>query len=196
MASDWHKQTARTRFILGAVLAEISEDEYAIELFQGALERDPTLVASHVHLALAYGRQGTYQEMLGAFREAILLDTLSVRAAIDKAPEEAELIERLLNPPSPLPASESLVTVMPAQYVQSGKLVHTGMDLIGAGRDEEAIAVLEWSLKIDPELPLAISLLSLAYLLLRKRRGSFPANAKASVLFEIDAALARLIFNS
>lgn len=196
MASDWYKQKARTHFIIGAVLAEFAEDEYAIELFWSALDRDPTLVAAHVHLALAYGRLGTYEEMLSAFREAIRLDPLSVRASVVKAPEEVILIERLLNPPSPLPTSKRLVTAMPAQYVEAGKLVHKGMDRIAAGRDEDAIEVLEWSLKIDPEFPLAISLLSLAYLLFRTSRRSFPADVKASVLFEIDATLARLIFNS
>lgn len=195
MASEWYQQEARARFLLGAVLADMAEDEYAIELFRSALERDPTLVAAHIHLGLAYGRQGTYEEMLVEFREAVRLDPPSVRTSVIKEPEEVALIARLLNPTPPATASETFETVMPAQYVEAGNLVHTGMEQIAAGCDEEAIEALERSLKIDPEFPLAISLLSLAYLLLRKSRRAFPVDAKASVLFEIDATLAKLIFN-
>jgi tetratricopeptide (TPR) repeat protein len=196
MASEWYQQEARTRFLLGAVLADIAEDEYAIELFQSALKHDPTLVAAHVYLGLAYGRMGNYEEMFGAFREAVRLDPPSVRASVVQEPEEVALIARLLKPPSSVPASETMETVMPAEYVEAGNLVRTGMEQITAGRDEKAIEALERSLRIDSEFPLAISLLSLAYLLLRTTRGAFPIDVKASVLFEIDATLAKLIFTS
>jgi tetratricopeptide (TPR) repeat protein len=196
MASEWYQQEARARFLLGAVLVEISEDEYAIELFRRALDLDPTLVAAHVHLGLAYGRMGNYEEMFGAFREAIRLDPPSVRTSVVKEPDEVALITRLLKPPSPVPANETMETVMPAEYVKAGNLVRTGMEQITAGRDEKAIEALERSLRIDPEFPLAISLLSLAYLLLRKDRRAGQIDVQASVLFEIDASLARLIFTS
>jgi tetratricopeptide (TPR) repeat protein len=195
MANERNQRDARARFLLGAVLARIAEDEYAIELFRSALERDPTLVAAHIHLGLAYGKQGTYEEMLGAFREAVRLDPLSVRTSVVKAPEEVALIEQLLNPPPPMPASEMLATAIPAHYVDAGNLVRTGRDQTASGRDEEAIEALERSLRIDPEFPLAISLLTIAYLLLRTTRRSFPVDIRASVLFEIDTALAKLIFN-
>jgi tetratricopeptide (TPR) repeat protein len=195
MASEWYQQEARTRFLLGAVLVEIAEDEYAIELFRCALERDPTLVAAHVYLGLAYGRMGNYEEMFGAFREAVRLDLPSVRASVVKEPEEVALITRLLKPPSPVPASETMETVMPAEYVEAGNLVRMGMEQITAGRDEKAIEALERSLRIDPEFPLAISLLSLAYLLRRTSHRAILIEAQASVLFEIDIALADLIFN-
>jgi len=196
MASEWNEQEARARFLLGAVLAEIAEDECASELFRSALERDPTLVAAHVYLGFAYGRMGNHEEMLATFREAIRLDPPSVRTSVVKEPEEVALIARILNPHSPVPASETFETVMPAEYVEAGNLVRKGMEQIAAGRDEEAIDALERSLRIDPEFPLAISLLSLVYLLLRKKRREFPVDPKASVLFEIDAALAKLIFNN
>jgi len=195
MASEWYQQEARARFLLGAVLVEVAEDEYAIELFQSALQRDPTLVAAHVHLGFAYARMGTYEEMLGAFREAVRLDPSSVRTSVIKEPDEVALIARLLKPPSPVLASETMETVMPAEYVEAGNLVKTGMDQIAAGRDDEAIEALERSLRIDPEFPLAISLLSLAYLLFRTAHRAFPVDIKTSVLFEIDATLAHLIFN-
>jgi tetratricopeptide (TPR) repeat protein len=195
MANERNQRDARARFLIGAILADIAEDEYAIELFRSALERDPKLAAAHIHLGLAYGRQGSYKEMLVEFREAIRLDPLSVRTAVAKAPEEVALIARLLNPPSPMPASETLVTAMPAHYVEAGNLVRTGREHIAAGRDEKAIEALERSLRIDPEFPLAISLLSLSYLLLRMSRGAVQIDAQASVLFEIDVTLARLIFS-
>lgn len=195
MASEWNNEYARARFLLGAVLVEIAEDEFAIELFRSALERDPTLVAAHVHLALAYGRMGTYEDMLDAFREAVRLDPPSVRTAVVKAPEEVALIARLVNSTPPVPTCETFETVMPAHYVEAGNLVHTGMNQIAAGKDEEAIEALERSLRIDPEFPLAISLLSLAYLLLQTTCRAFRVDVKESVLFEIDASLAKLIFN-
>jgi tetratricopeptide (TPR) repeat protein len=194
MVSEWYQQEARTRLLLGAVLAEIAEDEYAIELFRSALERDPTLVAAHVYLGLAYGRMGNHEEMFGAFKEAVRLDPPSVRTSVVKEPKEVALIARLLKPPSPVLASETMETVMPAEYVEAGNLVRTGMEQITAGRDEKAIEALEHSLRIDPEFPLAISLLSIAYLLLRKDRRAGQIDVQASVLFEIDASLARLIF--
>jgi tetratricopeptide (TPR) repeat protein len=175
-------------------MAGIAEDEYAIELFRSALERDPTLVAAHIHLGLAYGRQGTYEEMLIEFREAVRLDPLSVRTSVAKEPDEVALIARLLTPPSPMPTSATFEAAMPAEYVEAGNLVRTGREQVAAERDEEAIDALERSLRIDPEFPLAISLLTIAYLLLRKRCGIVPIDAQASVLFEIDARLAKLIF--
>jgi tetratricopeptide (TPR) repeat protein len=195
MASEWNQQEARARFLLGTVLVEIAEDEYAIELFRSALERDPTLVAAHIHLGLAYGRMEAYEEMLGAFREAVHLDPPSVRTTVVKEPEEVALIARLLKPTPPVPASETFETVMPAHYLEAGNLVHTGMDQIAAGKDKEAIETLERSLRIDPEFPLAVSLLTLAYLLFQKSRSTVQIDAQASVLFDVDAALARLIFN-
>jgi tetratricopeptide (TPR) repeat protein len=194
MANERNQQEARTRFLLGAVMVELAEDEYAIELFRRALERDPTMVVAHVHLALAYGRMGTYEEMLGAFREAVRLDPPSVRTAVIKEPEEVALIARLLNPTPPAPVSETFETVMPAQYVEAGNLVRTGRDQIAAGKDEEAIEALECSLRIDPEFPLAISLLSLAYLLHQERTGAISIDAQGSVLLEIDAGLGKLVF--
>jgi tetratricopeptide (TPR) repeat protein len=195
MASEWYQQEARSRFLLGAVLVEIAEDEYAIELFRSALKHDPTLVAAHVYLGLAYGRMGNYEEMFGAFREAVRLDPPSVRTTVVKEPDEVALIARLLKPPSPVLASETMKTVMPAEYVEAGNLVHTGMDQIAAGKDKEAMETLERSLWIDPEFPLAISLLSLSYLLLRETVGVIPTNREKSVLWEIEPTLAKILFN-
>lgn len=195
MASEWYQQEGRTRFLLGVVMVEIAEDDFAIELFRSALKRDPTLVAAHIHLGLAYGRMEAYEEMLSAFREAVHLDPPSVRTTVVKEPEEVALIARLLNPTPPVLARETFETVMPAHYLEAGNLVHTGMDQIAAGKDKEAIETLECSLRIDPEFPLAVSLLTLAYLLFQKSRSTVQIDAQASVLFDVDAALARLVFN-
>jgi tetratricopeptide (TPR) repeat protein len=176
-------------------MVEIAEDDFAIELFRSALKRDPTLVAAHIHLGLAYGRMEAYEEMLSAFREAVHLDPPSVRTTVVKEPEEVALIARLLNPTPPVLARETFETVMPAHYLEAGNLVHTGMDQIAAGKDKEAIETLECSLRIDPEFPLAVSLLTLAYLLFQKSRSTVQIDAQASVLFDVDAALARLVFN-
>jgi tetratricopeptide (TPR) repeat protein len=194
MASEWHQKEARTRFILGAVLAETGEDEYAVELCRSALRYDPTLIAAHIHLGFTYAKIGTYEEMFGALREAVCLNSMSARRAVIKQPEEVALIGQLLNPHSPLPVGETPETVMPAEFVEAGNLAWTGLEHIAAGRYEEAIEALERSLRIDLEFSRAITLLTLAYLLLRKSERTVPIEAPVSVLFEIDAALARLIF--
>lgn len=84
---------------------------------------------------------------------------------------------------------------MPARYLEAGNRIRTGRDQIASGHDEEALETLERSLRIDPEFPLAISLLSLAYLLLRESGIDTSIDADASVLFEIDITLGMLIFS-
>lgn len=194
MASEWNQKEARTRFILGATLAEIGEDEYAVDLFRSALQYDPILVPAHIHLSFTYAKIGTYEEMFYALRDAVRLDSTSARRAVIKQPEEVALIDQVLNPKPPVPVSEMQETVMPAEFVEAGNLTWTGLEHIAAGRYEEAIEALERSLKIDPEFARAITLLTLAYILLRKNCSAIPTDAKASVLFEIDAGLAKLIF--
>ena len=196
MVSEWYQKEARSRFILGATLAKIGEDEHAVELFRSALEYDPELVAAHVHLGITYAKIGTYEDMFSALREAVRLDSMSARRAVIKQPEEVALIDRVLNPQSPLPVSETQETVMPAEFVEAGNLAWTGLEHIAAGRYEEAIEALERSLRMDPEFSWAITLLTLAYLLLRQSRGAIPRNAPATVLFEIDIRLAKLVFKN
>lgn len=193
MASEPNRRAARARFVLGVVLSGMNEDGGAVELFRSALEYDPALVAARVHLGLAYGRAGAYEEMLGAFREAVRRDSSSVRVALVEQPEEVALIDRMLDPQPTAPGMR--LAVMPAEYAQAGDLVGEGVEHLANGRDDEAIEVLERSLRIDPEFPLAISLLSLTYLLLRERGEVVSVDSNASVLFEIDAELAGLIFN-
>lgn len=195
MASEWGKQEAQKLLILGLVFAEGYDNERALDLFTEALSHNPSLVAAHVAMGMTYGQLEAYAEMLSAFREAINLNPLTLRIVIVQRPKEVALIDRILNPPDPSPPNEAFITTMPAEFQKAGNLVRAGMDYIVEGRDEEAIEVLEQSLRLDPQSQFAISLLALAYLLLWGRNiTTNPTDKVDSVLCEIAPDMAKLLF--
>jgi tetratricopeptide (TPR) repeat protein len=195
MASEWGKQEAHKLLILGLVFADRYDNERALDLFTEALSHNPSLVAAHVALGMTYGQLEAYAKMLSTFREAINLNSLTLRIAIVQKPKEVALIHRILTPPDPSPPNEALIMMMPAEFEKAGNLVKTGMDYIAEGRDEEAIEALEQSLQLDPQSQYAISLLALAYLLLWGCNISTnPTDKVDSVLCEIVPDMANLLF--
>ncbi len=182
--------------MLGRLLADIHEDECAAELLRAAISYMPGMAAGRVGLGFVYCRLEMYEETLGAFREAIRLDEGAIRATVRDDPAELEAIRRVLYPErtTPAPADGVHAAKVPAYVRQTWALVDLAREHIGAGRDDEAVAALEAVLRLDETYLYAITLLSLAYLLIRERGGTVPTEVEGSILWEVEPALAELLF--
>jgi Tfp pilus assembly protein PilF len=197
MAKRHEEREARARLALGLLLYEINKNECAAEVLRAGLSYDPGLVEAHVWLGFVYGEMVRYEEMIGAFREAIR-NPRAARRTIGREPEEVSQIRLILyalpESPTPMPSDERWNPAVPREIREAWELVEAASEYIGAGRDAQAVDALEKSLKLDPVSPHATSLLVFAYLLLESsQRVAWGAR---SVLWEVSPWLARLIFRS
>lgn len=190
------EREARARYLLGRLLADIHEDECAAELLRAAVAHMPEMAEAHVKLGFVYCRLEMYEEALGSLREAVRLDERSVRAGVRDDPAELEAIRRVLYSArtTPAPADEASAPKVPAYVRQTWALVDLAREHIGAGRDDEALAALEAVLRLDETYLYAITLLSLAYLLIWEHGGTTPTEGEGSILWEAEPALAGLLF--
>jgi tetratricopeptide (TPR) repeat protein len=190
------KREARARFLLGQLLAGIYKDECAAELLRDAISYMPEMETAHIELGFVYCRLKRYEEMLGAFCEAIQFDEGAVRATVRDEPAELEAIRRVLYPerPTPAPAGEARATAIPGYVRETWVLVDRAREHVRAGRDEEAVAALEVVLRLDATYQYAAALLSLAYLLIRNGGGMAMTGGEGSVLWDVEPALAELLF--
>lgn len=198
-ASD--EREGRARFLLGRLLSDIYMDECAAVLLRDAVDYLPGLTAARVELGIAYCRLERYEEMLGAFREAVRRDERAVRAAVRDDPAELEALRSLLYPDraGPLPTTQERPTQerpsgIPAYVTQTWESVRLAREQMGAGRDGEAIATLEAVLRFDDTHQYAIALLSLAYLLSKGGGAAALIGVEGSVLWGVDPKLAGLLF--
>lgn len=191
-----NERESRARFLLGRLLTDIYKDECAAELLRDAIYYSPGMAEAHVDLGIVYCRLERFEEMLGAFREAIRLDERATRAAIRDEPAELEAIGRVLYPerPTPAPMDEAGVAAIPGFVRETAALVGLAREHIGSGRDAEAVAALEASLRLDETYQYAVALLALAYLGIKKGAGMELTEVKRSVLWEEKPALAELLF--
>lgn len=191
-----NEREGRARFLLGRLLSDIYHDECAVELLRDAVDYLPDLTAARVELGIAYCRLERYKEMLGAFREAIRLDALAVRAAVRDEPAELEEIRRVLYPKQaePVLAAQERPTGIPAYVRETWSLVRLAREEVGARRDKEAVAALEDALRLDDMNQYAIALLSLAYLLSGEGGAAGLRGVEGSVLWEVGPELAELLF--
>lgn len=187
------EKVARARLALGMLLYEINKDECAAEVLRAGLSYAPDLVEAHVWLGFVCGRMIAYEEMVGEFVEAICLDEGAARAAVGGEPEEVMRIRRVLyeQPEEPGPASERWHPAVPPELREAWDLAETAAEHISAGRDSEAVAALERSVKLDPVSPHATAMLSFAYLLDGRERAAW---AHRTALWQVSPWLARLIF--
>jgi tetratricopeptide (TPR) repeat protein len=159
-----------------------------------SLSCDPEMVGAHVRMGIFYEWTENYEKMLRAFKEAIRLDPQATRAAAGQEPEEVGLIRQILFPSKAVWGSDLSGSMIPTDIREASELVWEAMEHLTAGHDRKAIEVLEHSLRIDPTFPLAISLLSLAYLLFLERTVEPTTITDLSVLHEIAPAAAKLLF--
>lgn len=194
MAGSADKREAGAKLLLGLLLSDINENECAAELFLSALLFNPNLVEARVELGIVYGRMEAYEEMVKAFREAISLNPQAVRATLRKEPEEMERLRQILYSEDSIPSLRANAATIPAEFQEGGDLVALAQDHLAAGLDEEAVRELERSLRIDPTFPLAVSMLSVAYLLMKEQVDLTPAIGEKSALNQIAPDLAKNLF--
>jgi tetratricopeptide (TPR) repeat protein len=194
MASRWDKKEAQARYILGLLLSDFNQNECAVGLFGEALRRDPSLTAAYVGMGIAFGEMEAYDKMLTFFGEAVRRDHLSTRVAVVKVPEEVRVITRVLYPPQEMLPSDRSAPALPPEIVEAGDLITLAFERLVEGDDAAAVEALERSLRVDPSSQYAVVRLALAYLLLRARAGVTNVLTGSSVLWEIDPALAQLLF--
>ena len=188
------EREGRARFLLGRLLSDLHKDECAAELLRESVRFLPDSVPARVELGIVYCRLGRYEEMIGAFREAIGTNTAAVRAAVLDEPRELEGLRRLLYPWQEVVAPpETGKSTIPTGVKGSWALVGLAREQIGVGHDEKAVAALEAALKLDKTNPSAVAFLTLAYLLSVEGGGSWPAD-EGSVLWEVEPELAGLLF--
>jgi hypothetical protein len=109
--------------------------------------------------------------------------------------DEAKRIKTILFPPEQDEETRGYVSIMPAEFIEAGELINSAIGHLAAGRDEEAARALERSLTLDETNRFAVAALTLTYMLPGGSAGRAGTGNNASVLSEIDAALAKMIFN-
>jgi len=194
MVNRLDEREARARLALGMLLYDINKDECAAEVLRAGLSYDSGLVEAYVGLGFVYGRMVDYEEMVGAFREAISRSHQAARAAISEEPEEVKQARLILYAPQHLSATSAMSCepAVPSYVREAWELSELACEHIGTGRDAEAVEALERSLKLDPISPHATSLLVFAYLVMNDDQRTEWADR--SVLWKISPWLGRLLF--
>lgn len=185
------ERAARARLALGLMLHEIGKDACAAEVFRAGLSYDPKLVEAYVALGFAYGRLIQYEEMVGAFAEAIRFDrTRAIEAACEEPPEVRQIKGILYGPPDPLTTEEiSRRPAVPPAVLEASQLVGSACKYLG---DTEAVDALERAVRLDSASADGTSMLAFAYLLLAEdQRAGW---AGESVLWVTSPWLARFFF--
>lgn len=195
--TDWRDvKEARMRLALGLMLDEIGKSECAAEALRAAIACDPLLVEAHVWLGIIYEGTARYEEVVGEFVEAIGIDEQAARMAVSTEPEEITRIRQIINAwpvtPSPIPEEEHVYPPeLPPQICEASELSEAASKHIGAGRDAEAVEVLERAVRLDPVSRPYTALLAFVYVLNRRERATW---ASRSVLWEVSPGLARVVF--
>jgi tetratricopeptide (TPR) repeat protein len=194
MAYRLDKRAARARLALGAMLHQVGKDDCAAEVYRAGLAYDPGLVEAHVALGFAYGRLVQYEEMIGAFAEAVRLDRRGAIEAAREEPPEVERIREVLygaGPAEPEGATEGTrwPAGLPAPVREAAELVEAALKRLG---EAWAVDALERAVRLDPASADNMSMLALAYLLLPEEE--WEARGGRSVLWEASPWLARLFF--
>jgi tetratricopeptide (TPR) repeat protein len=195
MTTRRNRSEAKARLILGLVLSDVCGEEYATDLYRQALNYDREFVAAHVRLGISHAYAEDYAAMLGSFAEALRLDSRAARAVFSDDVNEAKRIKMILFPPESGEEPDGYVSAMPAEFKEAVDLIASATEHLAAGRDEEAAQALEQSLRIDVTNQYAVALLTLTYMLLRGSPAAARPGGNASVLFEVDLALAKMLFN-
>lgn len=192
MAYRLDERAARARLALGVMLQYVGKDGCAAEVYRAGLSYDPGLVEAHVALGFAYGRLVKYEEMIGAFAEAVRLDReRAIKAACGEPPEVGRIREVLYGPADPqrVTGAASWPPAIPASAREAAELVKSACKRLG---DVEAVDALERAVWLEPASADHTSMLAFAYLLLSEEECE--ARGSTSVLWGASPWLARLFF--
>lgn len=189
MAYRWDERVAKARLALGVMLQEIGKDACAAEVLRAGLAYDPESVEIYVALGFTYGRLLHYEEMLGAFAEAIRIERQRAIEAACEEPLEVRQVRQLLYGPPESSAEEARPhPAVPASVLEAAELVRYACEHLG---EVEAVDALERSVRLESAAADPTSMLAFAYLLLPDERREEWAD---SVLWEVSEWLARLLF--
>ncbi len=177
-----------TWFTLGRALLELSRWSEAIDAFRHALARDPRYTAAHRDLGRALLEAGEIEEAARVLRGA--LELAHTRGDLQTGREMETFLrraERILGvPPAPAPASAGPAPADRAarpEDPEAKALYRRGFEHFANDRFDEAIALYEQALRLDPELAIAWNGLSLAH----RQKGDLEAAIEAGRrLIEIE----------
>lgn len=192
MAYRPDERAARARLALGVMLHYVGKDGCAAEVYRAGLSYDPGLVEAHVALGFAYGRLTEYEEMIGAFAEAVRLDRQrAIKAVREEPPEVGRIREVLYGPAGPQGAAGAAgwPLAMPDSAREAAELVESACKRLG---EAEAVDALERAVRLDPASTDHTAMLAFAYLLLSEEECE--ARGSTSALWVASAWLARLFF--
>jgi tetratricopeptide (TPR) repeat protein len=187
MADRRDERVAKARLTLGVMLQEIGKDACAAEVLRAGLSYDPESVELHVALGFTYGRLLHYEEMLGAFMEAIRIDRRRAIEAACEEPAEIEQVRQFLYGPAATEEAKPHPAV-PAAVIEAAELVGYACEHLG---HLEAVDALERAVRLDSASADPASMLAFAYLLVPDERREERTD---SVLWEVSEWLARLLF--
>jgi tetratricopeptide (TPR) repeat protein len=192
MAYRLDERAARARLALGVMLHYVGKDGCAAEVYRAGLSYYPGLVEAHVALGFAYGRLIQYEEMIGAFAEAVRLDReRAIKAAREEPPEVGRIREVLYGPADPKGAFRAAgwPPAMPASAQEATELMEAAYKRLGTA---EAVDALERAVRLDPASADNTSMLAFSYLLLSEEECE--ARGSTSALWGISPRLAKLFF--
>jgi tetratricopeptide (TPR) repeat protein len=180
-------------FTLGRALLELSRWREAIDAFQHALARNPRYTAAHRDLGRALLEAGEVAEAARVLRSA--LDLARETGDLQTGREMETFVrraEKILGVPAnaaPVPAPAPAAERAPrAENPEARALYRRGFEHFANDRHDEAIALYEQALRLDPDLAIAWNGLSLAY----RQKGDLEAAIEAGrrlIELEPDDAL-------
>jgi tetratricopeptide (TPR) repeat protein len=182
-----------TWFTLGRALLELSRWSEAVDAFRHALARNPNYTAAHRDLGRALLEAGEVEEAARVLRGALELARTSGDLQTGREMETfLGRAERTLGVPRTPAAARPAPAAAPraprSESPEAKALYRRGFEHFANDRFDEAIALYEEALVLDPELAIAWNGLSLAH----RQRGDLPAAIEAGrrlIELEPDDAL-------
>ena len=180
-------------FTLGRALLELSRWSEAIDAFQHALARNPRYTAAHRDLGRALLEAGEVAEAARVLRSALDLaretGDLQTGREMETFLRRAEKILGVPADAAPAPARAPAAERAPrAENPEARALYRRGFEHFANDRHDEAIALYQQALHLDPDLAIAWNGLSLAY----RQKGDLEAAIEAGrrlIELEPDDAL-------
>jgi tetratricopeptide (TPR) repeat protein len=180
-------------FTLGRALLELSRWQEAIDAFRHALARNPRYTAAHRDLGRALLEAGEVAEAARVLRGALDLARQSGDLQTGREMETfLRRAERILGvPAAPAAAAARPLAASRPERPESAEaraLYRRGFDHFANDRHDEAIALYEQALRVDPALAIAWNGLSLAH----RQKGDLEAAIEAGrrlIELEPDDAL-------
>jgi tetratricopeptide (TPR) repeat protein len=175
---DRDPDDATTWFTLGRALLDLARSREAIDAFGHALARNPRYTAAHRDLGRALLEAGEVAEAARVLRAALPLARESGDLQTGREMETfLRRAEKILGVQAP--ASEEAPAPAPAaprpEDPEAKKLYRRGFEHFANDRHDEAIALYEEALRLDPGLAIAWNGLSLAH----RQKGDLAAAIEA-----------------